>query len=48
MAATLIDGVLDRCHLVNIRGNSSRMRERSGPWQAFHADGTDEPRLPAR
>ena len=27
MAAALIDRVLHHCHLVNIRGNSYRMRE---------------------
>ena len=36
MAAALIDRLLHHCHIVNIRGNSYRMREhqdllRSGP-----------------
>ena len=48
MAAALIDRVLHHCHIVNIRGNSYRMREHSDLWQALHPAGTDEPRPPAR
>lgn len=33
MAAALIDRVLHHCHLVNIRGNSYRMREHADLWQ---------------
>jgi DNA replication protein DnaC len=38
MAAALIDRVLHHCHLVNIRGNSYRMREHSDLSQALRAD----------
>jgi DNA replication protein DnaC len=35
MAAALIDRVLHHCHLVNIRGNSYRMREHADLWQSL-------------
>jgi DNA replication protein DnaC len=35
MAAALIDRVLHHCHLVNIRGNSYRMREHGDLWQSL-------------
>lgn len=38
MAAALIDRVLHHCHLVNIRGNSYRMREHSELWQSLASD----------
>jgi DNA replication protein DnaC len=38
MAAALIDRVLHHCHLVNIRGNSYRMREHSGLYRALQSD----------
>ena len=38
MAAALIDRLLHHCHIVNIRGNSYRMRGPSGA-EAFHATG---------
>jgi hypothetical protein len=34
MAAALIDRVLHHCHLVNIRGNSYRMRQHMDLYQA--------------
>ena len=37
MAAALIDRLVHHCHLVNIRGNSYRMREHSALYQALHA-----------
>ena len=46
MAAALIDRILHHCHIVNIRGNSYRMREHSELWQALHPAGSDEPRPP--
>ncbi len=48
MAAALIDRILHHCHLVNIRGNSYRMREHTELWQALHPAGSDEPRPPLR
>ena len=47
MAAALIDRILHHCHVINIRGNSYRMREHSELWQALHPAGSDEPRPPA-
>jgi DNA replication protein DnaC len=38
MAAALFDRVLHHCHLVNIRGNSYRMREHSDLWQSLAGD----------
>ena len=36
MAAALLDWPLHRCHLVNIRGNSYRMRRHTEPSKAIH------------
>jgi hypothetical protein len=38
MAAALIDRLPYHCHIVNIRGNSYRMRQHSELWQAFHGE----------
>jgi len=38
MAAALIDRVVHHCHLVNIRGNSYRMREHQGLYETLQAD----------
>ena len=43
MAAALIDRVLHHCHLVNIRGNSYRMREHADLWQSLAHAGTEQP-----
>jgi DNA replication protein DnaC len=43
MAAALIDRVLHHCHLVNIRGNSYRMREHADLWQNLAPGGTEPP-----
>ena len=37
MAAALIDRVLHHCHIVNIRGNSYRMRQHTELWQSLKA-----------
>ena len=34
MAATLIDRLVHHCHIVNIRGNSYRVRERQNLLQS--------------
>ena len=47
MAAALIDRILHHCHVINIRGNSYRMREHCELWRALHPPGSDEPRPPA-
>jgi hypothetical protein len=38
MAAALIDRVLHHCHLVNIRGNSYRMREHTELYRTLQPD----------
>lgn len=45
MAAALIDRLLHHCHIVNIRGNSYRMRQHTALYQSLHAD-TGEPEAP--
>ncbi|TVQ41599.1 MAG: AAA family ATPase [Spirochaetaceae bacterium] len=42
MAAALIDRVLHHCHIVNIRGNSYRMRHHTEVWKALHPDDQDQ------
>ena len=41
MAAALIDRLLHHCHIVNIRGNSYRMRKHSDLWNALHPEDTE-------
>ena len=41
MAAALIDRILHHCHIVNIRGNSYRMRQHTELWQALR-QGSEE------
>jgi DNA replication protein DnaC len=48
MAAALIDRLLHHCHIVNIRGNSYRMRQHSELWQALQPPGSDENESPKR
>lgn len=42
MAAALIDRLLHHCHIVNIRGNSYRLRKHSEVWQALHTPDMEE------
>ena len=42
MAAALIDRLLHHCHIVNIRGNSYRMRQHSDLWKALHSPHIEE------
>ena len=42
MAAALIDRLLHHCHIVNIRGNSYRLRKHSEVWQALHTPDLEE------
>jgi len=42
MAGALIDRLLHHCHIVNIRGNSYRMRLHSELWNALHSQ-AEEP-----
>lgn len=48
MAAALIDRVLHHCHLVNIRGNSYRMREHSALHHALQSDAESSTGKPRR
>lgn len=48
MAAALIDRVLHHCHLVNIRGNSYRMREHTALHQSLLQSDVTEPVSTAR
>jgi DNA replication protein DnaC len=44
MAVALIDRLLHHCHIVNIRGNSYRMRDHRDLWQTLHSpDQADQP-----
>jgi DNA replication protein DnaC len=36
MAAALIDRLLHHCHIINIRGNSFRMRQHTDLWKQLH------------
>lgn len=47
MAAALIDRLMHHCHVVNIRGNSYRMREHTDLWQALQP-GQDQPTIKRR
>jgi hypothetical protein len=38
MAAALIDRLLHHCHIINIRGNSFRMRHHSELWTQLQGD----------
>lgn len=46
MAAALIDRLMRHCHVVNIRGNSYRMREHTDLWKAMQPENqaSDKPR----
>lgn len=48
MAAALIDRLLHHCHIVNIRGNSYRMRQHSELWRALQPPASDENESPKR
>lgn len=48
MAAALIDGVLHHCHLINIRGNSYRMRAHAELRRTIQSDAASEPAKPSR
>jgi DNA replication protein DnaC len=42
MAAALIDRLLHHCHIVNIRGNSFRMRQHTDLWKQLHTHESNE------
>ena len=48
MAAALIDRLMHHCHVVNIRGNSYRMREHTDLWRAIQPKTEDQVNQPAR
>jgi len=43
MAAALIDRLMHHCHVVNIRGNSYRMREHTDLWHAIQPKAEEQP-----
>ena len=48
MAAALIDRLMHHCHVVNIRGNSYRMREHTDLWHAIQPKIDEQPSQPSR
>lgn len=48
MAAALIDRLLHHCHLVNIRGNSFRMRHHAELWHSLQGDSASASSPPRR
>lgn len=42
MAAALIDRILHHCHIVNIRGNSYRIRDHTDLWQSLHTPSSED------
>jgi len=48
MAAALIDRILHHCHIVNIRGNSYRLRQHTELWKSLHDGGSEETPRSAR
>lgn len=51
MAAALIDRLLHHCHIINIRGNSFRMRHHTDLWKELHeesASGSTPKRRPSK
>ena len=48
MAAALIDRILHHCHIVNIRGNSYRMRQHTEVWQALRQGSEESAPRPRR
>jgi DNA replication protein DnaC len=48
MVAALIDRVLHHCHIVNIRGNSYRMRQHTELWQSLKANADESSMVRSR
>jgi DNA replication protein DnaC len=48
MAGALIDRLMHHCHVVNIRGNSYRMREHTDLWHAISSKNEDQTTSPRR
>jgi DNA replication protein DnaC len=48
MAGALIDRLMHHCHVVNIRGNSYRMREHTDLWHAISSKNEDQTNNPSR
>ncbi len=48
MAAALIDRLLHHCHIVNIRGNSFRMRHHADLWHSLQGDSASASSPPRR
>ena len=48
MAAALIDRLVHHCHIVNVRGNSFRMRQHHELWQSLNQGQADTATTPKR
>jgi DNA replication protein DnaC len=48
MAGALIDRLMHHCHVVNIRGNSYRMREHTDLWHAISSKNEDQANTSSR
>lgn len=48
MAAALIDRLLHHCHIINIRGNSYRMRQHTELWRTLNQGGSASASSPTR
>jgi DNA replication protein DnaC len=48
MAGALIDRLMHHCHVVNIRGNSYRMREHTDLWHAIRSKNEDQTNTSSR
>jgi len=48
MAAALIDRLLHHCHIINIRGNSYRMRQHSELWRTLNSGDSASASSPAK
>lgn len=48
MAAALIDRLLHHCHIINIRGNSFRMRHHAELWHSLQGDSASASSLKRR
>ena len=48
MAAALIDRLLHHCHIINIRGNSYRMRQHTELWRSLNIGASASAESPGR
>jgi DNA replication protein DnaC len=48
MAAALIDRLLHHCHIINIRGNSYRMRQHTELWRSLNSGDSNSASSPRK